>query len=85
MPTQMPRKGRCFWRTTSSRILDHAGHGIEPAPAIGEGADAGQHDAIGPAHLGGSLVTRMVELSPDSAPRARKPWRPSAGCPSRNR
>ncbi len=30
--------------------LDHAGHRIEPAPAIGEGADARQHDAVGAAH-----------------------------------
>jgi hypothetical protein len=27
--------------------LDHAGNGVEAAPAIGEGADAGQHDAGG--------------------------------------
>ena len=32
--------------------LDHAGDGIEPAPAIGKGADAGQHDAIGARHHG---------------------------------
>ena len=27
--------------------LDHAGDGIEAAPAVREGADAGQHDALG--------------------------------------
>ena len=27
--------------------LDHAGQGIEAAPAVGEGADARKHDAIG--------------------------------------
>ncbi len=27
--------------------LDHAGNGVEPAPAIGEGADAGQNDVLG--------------------------------------
>ena len=31
--------------------LDHAGDRIEPAPAIREGTDAGQHDAVGGAHL----------------------------------
>ncbi len=30
--------------------LDHAGHSDQPAPAIGEGADARQHDALRPAH-----------------------------------
>ena len=33
--------------------LDHAGQAVEPGPAIGEGADAGQHDARGGRHLGG--------------------------------
>ena len=31
--------------------LDHAGDVVEPAPAIGEGADARQHHAIGFARL----------------------------------
>src|SRR4051812_31241987 len=31
--------------------LDHAADGIETAPAIGEGADAGQHHTVGPPDL----------------------------------
>ena len=27
--------------------VDHAGHAIEPGAAVGEGTDAGQHDAVG--------------------------------------
>ena len=30
--------------------LDHAGHGVEPGAAVGEGADARQHDAVGREH-----------------------------------
>ncbi len=50
MPTQMPRNGRPLPRTRFLERLDHARHRIEPAPAIGEGADAGQHHAVGAAH-----------------------------------
>ena len=38
---------------------DHAVDGVEAAPAIGEGADAGQHHAIGGRHHAGSLVTTI--------------------------
>ena len=31
----------------AAQRLDHARHGVEPAPAVGEGADAGQHDVVG--------------------------------------
>ena len=31
----------------------HAGHGLEAALAVGEGADAREHDAIGGAHVRG--------------------------------
>ena len=47
MPTQMPRNGRPRRRTASVERLDHAGNGVEAAPAIGEGADARQHDMLG--------------------------------------
>ena len=47
MPTQMPRNGRPRRRTASVERLHHAGHGVEAAAAIGEGADAGQHDVLG--------------------------------------
>ena len=58
MPTQMPKNGRPFLRTRLLERVDHAGDRIEPAPAIGEGADARQHDAVGAAQLSsGSLVT----------------------------
>ena len=30
--------------------LDHAGDGVEPRAAVGEGTDAGQHDAVRRAH-----------------------------------
>ncbi|MDT4879466.1 hypothetical protein FQZ97_1151440 [compost metagenome] len=33
--------------------FDHAGHRIKPGLAIGEGANAGQHDAVGFANLFG--------------------------------
>ena len=45
--------------------LDHARHRIEPAPAIGEGADARQHDAVG------ARAPRPDRASPRSADRAR--------------
>ena len=47
MPTQMPKNGRPRLRTLSFERIDHAGNGVEPAPAIGEGADARQHHAVG--------------------------------------
>ena len=31
--------------------LDHAGDMVEPAPAVGEGADARQHDVLGRKHV----------------------------------
>ena len=46
-PTQMPRNGFPRAITCLVQRLDHAGHGVEPAPAIGEGADARQHDPLG--------------------------------------
>ena len=33
--------------------VDHAGHAVQPGAAIGEGADARQHDAVGRGHLVG--------------------------------
>ena len=47
MPTQMPRNGLPPLMHLLVQRLDHAGQGGEAAPAIGEGADAGQHDAVG--------------------------------------
>ena len=47
MPTQIPRNGRARTAHAVVERLDHAADGVEPAPAIGEGADAGQHHAIG--------------------------------------
>ncbi len=66
--------------------LDHAGHGVEAAPAIGEGADARQHDPVGGAHL--LRIAGDADRRGDArfaSPPARRPWRPSADCPSRNR
>ena len=53
-------------RLAAHRLLeriDHAVDGIEPAPAIGKGADARQHDAIGVRHHGRILRhhDRLVE------------------------
>ena len=47
--------------TLTHRLLqgvDHSRHGIEAAPAIGKGADAGQHDTIGTRYDGGILRHR---------------------------
>ena len=45
----MPKNGRPLLRT-DVQCIDHAGNVVEPAPAIGKGADAGQHHAIGGRH-----------------------------------
>ena len=50
MPTQMPRNGTPLPITRSSSTSTMPVTAIEPGAAIGEGADAGQHDAIGRAH-----------------------------------
>ena len=50
MPTQMPRNGPPVAAHRLVERLDHAGHRVEPAPAVREGADAGQHHAVGAAH-----------------------------------
>ena len=50
MPTQMPRNGRPLLAHRLVQRLDHAGHRIEAVAAIGEGADARQHHAVGAAH-----------------------------------
>ena len=50
MPTQMPRKGLPRDHRALQGI-DHARHAIEAGPAVGEGADARQYDAIGVGHF----------------------------------
>ena len=47
MPTQMPRNGPALAANRSVQRLDHAGQAVEARAAIGEGADARQHDALG--------------------------------------
>ena len=47
MPTQMPRNGRPPCGRTVLERFAHPRYGIEPALAVGIGADARQHDAIG--------------------------------------
>ena len=46
MPTQMPRNGVPASVAVSIAVA-HAGHGGQARGAIGEGALAGQHDAVG--------------------------------------
>ena len=76
--------GRCC--APPPQRLDHAGHRVEAAPAVGEGADAGQHDAVGAAHgVGIARHDDRLGVARSRARRARTPWRPSADCPSRNR
>ncbi len=43
----MPRKGLPALPHRLFERFDHAGNVDEPLAAIGEGADAGQHDALG--------------------------------------
>ena len=50
MPTQMPRNGRPRAITVSSSVSTMPGIAAEAAAAIGECADAGQHDTLG-AHV----------------------------------
>ena len=50
MPTQMPKNGRALLAHRFRHRFQHAIERIEPPAAIGEGADAGQHDAIGAKH-----------------------------------
>ena len=47
MPTQMPRNGLPRSITSRCSDLDHARHAVEAGAAVGEGADARQHDAVG--------------------------------------
>ena len=44
--------------------LDHAGDRVEAAPAIGERADAGQHDMIGARHRLGTRRHRHRAIEP---------------------
>ena len=78
--------GRCS-RTLSFERLDHAGDGIEAAPAIGEGADARQHDAVGARAPHRDRCVTMIGwlVSAARARRARTPSPPNADCRSRNR
>ena len=64
MPTQMPRNGRPRRAHALFERFDHARHGVEAAPAIGEGADAGQHDVLGGGTTSGSRVTRHLAGEP---------------------
>ena len=64
MPTQMPRNGRPLPRTAVLQRLAHAGHGVEAALAVGEGADARQHDAVGG---GDDVAGRRVTMISASA------------------
>lgn len=50
MPTQMPKKGRPVFLDRLRQRFLHALHDGEAAAAIGIGADARQHDAIGRGH-----------------------------------
>ena len=86
MPTQMPRNGLPRSLHGLLERLEHAGHRVEAAHAIGKGADARQHDALGAATTSGSAVTSIVELGALLARGAlERLARPSADCPSRNR
>ncbi len=51
MPTQMPRNGRLLAVHRLFERCDHAGNGLQSALAIGVGAYARQHDAVGCAHV----------------------------------
>ncbi len=86
MPTQMPKNGAPRCKHVFVQRLHHAVDVVEPAPAIGEGADARQHHARCARHLVGIAGD---DDRPDCdrcrAPRARRPWPPSASCRSRNR
>ena len=57
----MPRNGLPALPHASSSASIMPGMLHEPLAAIGEGADAGQHDALGRAHLLGSAVTLTFE------------------------
>ena len=70
IPTQMPRNGRPCRDRLIERLL-HAGQRREAAPAIGEGADAGQHHAIGVADILGRGDTTVVAISPSAAARSK--------------
>ena len=66
-PTQMPRKGLPSPLHGLLQRLDHAGDVREPLLAIGKGADAGQHDALGRRHTSsGRAVTLMAGSDPCS-------------------
>src|SRR5260370_28535065 len=41
------QKRRAWLAHRLNQRLDHAGDAVEPAPAVGEGADARQHDMLG--------------------------------------
>ena len=47
----MPRNGRPLLAHGILQRLAHARHGVEAAFAIGEGADARQHDTVGALHI----------------------------------
>ena len=67
--------------------LDHAGDRVEAAPAIGEGADAGQHDLIGRARPSRDreVTVTWSGRAPLPERRARRPCGRNADCPTRSR
>jgi hypothetical protein len=59
MPTQMPKKGLPLDLHCLDQRLGHAVDRLQAAFAVGEGTDAGQHDAVGRSDPHpGSAVTR---------------------------
>ena len=53
-PTQIPRNGRPTLQRRLLHRLDHAGDAVESAPAVGEGADPRQNDAVRGEHILGT-------------------------------
>ena len=86
MPTQMPRNGTFACQHRVAQRIDHAGQGFQTRHAIGEGADAGQHDSFS---LGGdgriSGDDDLAGRARAPRPRAPRPSRPSADFQSHNR
>ncbi len=70
MPTQMPKNGLAALAHAVVQRIDHARHGIETAAAIGKGADARQHDAVGASRSLPDRQVRTIGLAAAVLPRA---------------
>ena len=82
----MPKERSSLLAYTLLERVDHARNFVEPAAAIGECANAGQHDAVGTRHcIGIARHSNWLLVIRFHARRVQTPWPPNADCRSHSR